>query len=98
MPCTDYNDDWGKSKVNADTKARLDNVTHLLCELCSSIDKIGYETGIKYSKKLDKWWSAHKRIDAERIAHENKIKDDERKRAAALGKLTAEERKLLNLR
>ena len=47
--------------------------------------------------ELKKWWTEHKAVDERRIALENAASVKAKLRAAALAKLTTEERKVLGV-
>ena len=111
MPCTDcgpmpYHDAGGPETIRiysesdlADIKARLDNVTDMLCATLAlledspeDIDEVSLE--FKHlPAKIKNWWKTHKQADA------RKAKEEARKlaRVKALSKLTKEEKKLLGL-
>jgi hypothetical protein len=113
MPCRDYQDEPGSVRTeyvdNPETRKRLDNVTALLCGLCSKLK--GQELFnhiLANDKKLAAWWKDHqemdrRRIAAERAAEEKKRKAREAKKKKealakkALSKLSLEEREALGL-
>ena len=103
MPCRDnWSDPHEPCRRASD---RLDFVTRLLCELCTSLEK--EKDGKKlFSKELSLWWSEHQRNDAAR-KRENEQAEKKRRegvekmlaenklREKALQKLTTEERRAL---
>lgn len=99
MPCNDGGptiSDWQAQKDRADKLARL------LCGLCRELEDINSDDQegrsiFRQVKGLEKWWEAHKRQDAQRLAIEKVKRINERKRKAALKKLTREECRLLGL-
>ncbi len=113
MPCSDGG--WGREeerqsyeRQNAETQAKLDNVTRLLCEVCTiiTIPNLADREDISISKVagLKGWWVAHQKRDAEKAAlmrgQEKLIQEEAERRKTverALNKLTHEERKALKL-
>jgi hypothetical protein len=84
------------------SRKEIDKLTRMLCGLCGELEAVNYddEEGksiFRQVKGLPKWWETHKRQDAQRLAKEREDRINERKKKAALKKLTKEERKLLKL-
>lgn len=86
------------------TLEELDKVTRLLCELCTVFDK----EGLRMTGEQARWWLAHEKLDAKRkkaqaraAKEQEQLKKynavQEKKRKAALKKLTAAEKKLLGI-
>ncbi len=93
-------------------KDKLDNLTRMLCDICTVIERHHPDSSIQQSagsvSGLRIWWDAHKKIDEKRKAKEALAKaDKERKeqathdraalRQAGIEKLTLAERKALGL-
>jgi len=103
MPCTD----GGYTVEQERAIAREEKVVRAaLCALLSAFEKRGSnpfafidykEAGFKV-EELESWWSQHKKIDAARRAREEREQQERQVRNKALAKLTAEEKRLLNLR
>ena len=102
MPCHDYRDD--DCTVNS---ALEEKISFLEAALCATLEAFELETGmsvldwIDYKEagitrnQLDRWWKLHQNLDKNR-------KEEEKKRTEklikqALGKLSKEEKKALNL-
>lgn len=74
-------------------------------ELCAAIralspeevDRIVYDGRNPEARKLADWWEEHQAADAERLAKEQREKEEAAARERALAKLTQEERRLLGL-
>jgi len=81
-------------------RKKLDRVTALLCYVMTRLDTESpskCEELLHDQTDLFKWWTKHQADDAARIAAEQKAATAEKRRLAALAKLTPEERDLLNL-
>lgn len=81
MPCRDEGyttqEEYEISAENDNLRNRLDFVTRLLCEVLTSFDKNG---NVSISKECSMWWESHKesdrkRVEAERVAKEKRIKE-----------------------
>jgi len=102
MPCRDGG--WGDeeaARLEAKKQTKLDNVTRMLCELCTVIEKYHPDSAIQQSagaiKGLRAWWDKHKKRDAKRLEKERKEEEHKALVKGALDKLTDKERKALNL-
>lgn len=105
MPCSDGG--WparaeSYERQSSETQARLDNVTRLLCELCTHLEDAKRSDLFASVAGLKGWWEAHKRRDAERREIERQVEEaaaaELRKielGKQALNKLTNEEREAL---
>ena len=75
MPCTYTGSLEGDralaAQKNADHLAKqITNLTQLLCKTLTIVEA---HDGLEYlPKDVNKWWSAHKKIDARRLAREAK--------------------------
>lgn len=116
MPCRydyepagqSYKTEYEEQKSENDKLLKDNNqLTRMLCSLCSRIEEQG-EDLISGIDELEDWWTEHKRLDAIRIQKEKleqKRKDDiakmkrklEKKRQSALSKLTDDEIAALGL-
>jgi len=74
-------------------RSRLDKVTNLLCKLCKLA---GVDERFSVDSDIYQWYQNHKAEDAKR--KEAELHEMERKRAAILNKLTAEERQILGVK
>ncbi len=84
MPCQDY----GRSDGSYE---RRQNVTRLLCEVMTHMESVLPATHLVVLGKvegLERWWTEHKRLDAERLEREQQQAEEKRLRQQALGKLT----------
>ena len=92
-------------------EVRLNKVTRLLCALCRSLEGTAYANLVQSLEKgeLGKWWLKHKKDDEKRVKEKirkKKARRAEQKReeerakvkAAALAKLSIEERAALGFR
>ena len=109
MPCSDGG--WGRDEERRHydnqkvaIQARLDNVTRLLCELCTHLDETQRNDVFASIAGLKGWWVEHQRQDAARKELEAAAqarRDEERRaqelREQAMNKLTDEERRVLGL-
>jgi hypothetical protein len=97
MPCMDgawpVDDRGDRSDREAEQLVKIDNLTRMLCALC----KLVTPTQIRAVPGLSRWWAAHQRADAKRIAHEAALADRERRRTVAFKKLSAADREVLGL-
>jgi len=58
MPCYDPETTEGPPRM----RAKIHNLTKLLCELCGKVDKA--KVKIEVSQYLHDWWEHHKEVDA----------------------------------
>ena len=75
MPCNDggipdYSSDYSRAK------ARLDEITNLLCLQCQILES----KQILMHNLVWQWWKQHKKQDEQRRKNEKKQKHDERQR------------------
>jgi len=114
MPCRDDGlIEAAAARHAEEQKERLDLVTRLLCELCTSLDDV-VDRDVRdalVSPELDQWLTRHKAEDAERRRKEEEARleaerqEQERQeqlriqtiRDGALQKLTEEERRVLGV-
>lgn len=100
MPC-----DSGDRPCYEDPSVRreLDKVSRVLCYLMRCLEKgCDYRnvvaSGTTEAYELRTWWAEHKRLDEARIKREEQAKEFEKKRRAALSKLSEEDKKILNIK
>lgn len=98
MPCTC---DGYEEQERRDTYAILDKLRATVCAMLRAdptlIDRLDYrEAGIDKSW-LIAWWNAHQRADQVRLREEENRRAKARLRAAALAKLTPQERAALGV-
>ena len=114
MPCYDGRDEEAQAAENQELKERLDLVTRLLCDLCTSQERGKGHIKYCYEKlhpqgDLFFWWEAHKEADRRRLQREEDEATGRRVKARAeklvedlkesgLQKLTLPEQKALGLR
>jgi hypothetical protein len=82
--------------------AKLDEATQMLCAECRGMsedlrEKIIYNAHDKTARKLANWWERHQEWDQRRVAEEEEAVKAAELQAAALKKLTPEEREALGL-
>lgn len=106
MPCRD---DWGDEDLSRrSTAAERNMLAASLCAVMTVLEKtkplktllneIDWdEAGVK-PEEFMRWWREHKAEDARRRKAEAKERERNAARAAAMTKLTPEERKLLGVR
>lgn len=88
MPCTD-----GGNQESYESE-EVKTLTKYLCEAMQHVP-MGNRDGL--SLALRKWWKEHQAEDRERVKQEMRQIDDEKKKKAAIKKLTPYERSLLGL-
>lgn len=112
MPCRDYYDDhpdqYFKDVTEPALKKQVSFAESALCATLGTmqtmlkdmgaistdpLDYINYEEAGMSRTALEVWWTNHKRLDAK-----HRAEAAEKARAAALAKLTPEERKILGLK
>lgn len=77
---------------------KMEEVTILLCKLCSEIDdSIIYNGRDKEARMTADWWDEHQKADRERIAKEEHERKQNTLRASAAKKLTDEEKDALGI-
>jgi hypothetical protein len=101
MPCTDQGADEAYEQEQRRTNTM---VKALACAAFKLLEEEGLLTELNWteagvsSKDGMRWWSDHKTTDAERKAAQAQALKDKRDRKLALKKLTARERKLLEVK
>lgn len=111
MPCNDGG--WparaeSYERQSGETQAKLDNVTRMLCEICTVIEEHHPDSAIQQSagaiNGLRGWWDKHQKLDAKRREKERQLAEAAAAELSrvelakqALNKLTYEERKALGL-
>jgi len=104
MPCRDDRDSYAAGRhcdqqEISDLTKRNDELAQMLCGLCTRIEH-GTISGlylISDDKALNKWWTDHKKFDAERLKKERAERVQQHRKMQALSKLSPEERELLGL-
>jgi len=92
MPCQDDGQaDYYDRIERRNLKKRLDRVTAMLCEMCQRSDTV-------LPPDIREWFQKHREADRKRIAAEQAAETAARAKAAALDKLTPEEKRLLGLK
>jgi hypothetical protein len=76
MPCSSdgYEDE---DRYTREMKTELDMVTRILCEVLTFYENEGR---VYLSKEAKEWWDNHKANDLRRIAHEEWVKEQEKRR------------------
>lgn len=96
MPCYATGSAEGDARLAAkEANGKLTETTRLLCEACRLLEQNNIIDAA--SRKLIRWWIAHKKTDKERIERELQEKRREQVRKEALSKLSDEERRVLGL-
>lgn len=109
MPCVHYAPGEEAAMLLEETRSKLDNVTRMLCGVCSSLEGVSGIGVFEDIDGLDVWWHDHKRRDEQRRRDEAVAErkrqtqerakvDAARRRAKALSKLSAEDREALGLK
>lgn len=88
------NSDWNGYHPKVYCRVNRELADKLVRKLCS---KLKTADVTKYSLEMQMWWRDHQEADAAREQHEQDKKIEAEKRAAALAKLTDEEKELLGL-
>lgn len=75
------------------------HLAEICCTLCKELEELNalYKRNKPLPKAAANWWNEHKKRDAEKLAKEKAVKDENEARKQALAKLTPAERKLLKL-
>ena len=90
MPCRNYDDHLDSVSYY---KSKLDEVTDLLCELCTTVER---KEGVRsFSNNLKDWWFKHKEEDRKRKEEEDKQLNKKITQQQALKKLSKEEKEAL---
>ena len=109
MPCMSYESDWARDSSYSNSreikalKAEADKLARIACQALTELEKMDSDADILHkNSELTRWWDAHKRADALRVAKEQKEKakkaEQARLRKAALAKLTDKERAAFGLK
>jgi predicted RNA-binding protein Jag len=92
MPCQDDGQgEYYARKERQATQVRLDRVTEMLCRLCS-------QNADRLPGDINEWFRKHQEADRKRLAAELAAEVAAQKKAAALAKLTPEEKRMLGLK
>jgi hypothetical protein len=75
MPCRDSA--WDDHEFHQEEKKKIDKLTRMLCELLTFYENEGK---VYLTIEMKEWWEAHKRLDLQRIAHEERMKQQEKAR------------------
>lgn len=107
MPCRGESDDY--PRIDPEDLKKLRNIEAILCGILTLLEQnatarfnfvlnnLDYkEIGVS-RQWLEKWWTIHKRHDAERRAREAADAERKKLRAKGLKKLSPKERKALGL-
>ncbi len=109
MPCMSYDTNWVHEPARASRntvevtalKMECDRLARIACKAITALEKLDPELKNFKDTESRKWWAAHKKADAARIAKEEKEKAkreaEEKRRKEALAKLTPEEIKAFGL-
>lgn len=109
MPCLSYDTQWVHEPARASRntvevvalKNECDRLARIACRAITALEQLDPELKTFKDTESRKWWAAHKKADAARIAKEEKLAamkaEQERVRQAALAKLTPEEIKAFGL-
>ncbi len=87
-------DHWSGYHPEVYNKVNRSMADKLVRKLCSKLKTVNVT---KYSLEMQMWWRDHQEADSAREQHEQDKKIEAKKRAAALAKLTDEEKELLGL-
>lgn len=94
MPCSDgYAPSYGY-REDPETRRRLDLATRVACK---ALGRLTNQQLQSLDDEVLDWWKKHQADDARRLAREKAARDHARLKRNAINKLTAEERKALNL-
>jgi hypothetical protein len=95
MPCSS-SDGMSSSGHDYEAHRKLERLTRVSCEIMAALEKIGLAPE-QFGPEVQTWWAEHKAADERREAAARAQAQREEHRAAALAKLTPEERKALGL-
>lgn len=105
MPCSSdygepgYSSSYERQRLSRELKER----DAMLCAALTALDKLKIRDPINYEEagvskaRFEEWWRDHKIKDERRRDRERALREAQRLKAVALGKLTAAERKVLGL-
>jgi hypothetical protein len=79
---------------------RHNELTDILCNLCSNMSEeqknnIIYDGHNANARKLAEWWDNHQKVDSERLARKDRVKEMLKVGEAILSRLSKEEREAL---
>ena len=109
MPCLSYETEWVHDLSRASRKTNevialkneCDRLARIACKAITQLEQLDPELKTFKDTESRKWWAAHKKADAARIAKEEKENakklEQERLRKEALAKLTPEEIEAIGL-
>jgi hypothetical protein len=102
MPCMSYESDWARDSGYNEVKRikkEADRLARIACQAMQALEDMGHADFLLLKDtEVREWWVAHKEADRKaREAAEAKLRREEL-RAAALAKLTPEERAALGVK
>jgi hypothetical protein len=102
MPCMSYETNWARNSDDHEVrkvKREADRLARIACQAMQTLEDMGKADFLLLKDtEVREWWAAHKEADRKaREAFEAKLRREELK-AAALAKLTPEERAALGIK
>jgi hypothetical protein len=98
MPCYLTGSAEGDARLSAsESRAEVTKLAALLCKVCETYENTPEGSDVYLPSDVLSWWNEHKKIDAERLRREAEDLQRNQARKNALSKLTAAERRALNL-
>jgi len=102
MPCQSYETGWAKGSDDYEIrriKREADRLARVACQAMQTLEDMGKADFLLLKdEEVREWWTAHKEADRKaREAFEARLRREELK-AAALAKLTEEERAALGIK
>jgi hypothetical protein len=102
MPCQSYETSWARDSDDYEVrkvKREADRLARIACQAMQTLEDMGHADFLLLKDtEVREWWAAHKEADRKaREAFEAKLRREELK-AAALAKLTPEERTALGIK
>lgn len=94
MPCYSGDEEDYRRASASEAKAQLDLATRVACKAMRYLEELGADFP---DSETALWWIEHKEKDNLRLQREREKRKAEKKKEAALAKLTPEERKLLGI-
>ena len=102
MPCQDYRDNYHVVDHTETFKEMRDQLARIACKAMDELERIDPENKLFRDKEAGPWYTQHKIDDAAAKAAERdrraKAKAAKEAKAAALAKLTEEDKKILGIR
>jgi hypothetical protein len=94
----DYRDDYRTIDRTETYKDMRDQLARIACRALTALEKVDPQNKTFKNAELAKWWTQHKIDDAKAMEAKRVATEAKKLRAAALAKLTPEDRKILGVK